>query len=264
LYFYGASLAIITLMSYSNLRLSILLFIVLLVSQSLEAQDQAIPELSSTVTDLTATLSEQEKIQLSTELEAFADTKGSQVVVLIVPTTAPEDIAGYSIRVAEEWKIGREGIDDGIILLVAKNDRELRIEVGYGLEGAIPDIYAKRIIENIIVPNFRQGDFYNGIEEGVGAIMGLIEGEELPAITQVSSKGDNYKQSIFVTILLVVLFSISILKAFIKNKKIKWAVVSVVSQISSPSNSITSKVSFASAYSPSTVASYSTVYIPVS
>jgi uncharacterized protein len=141
-----------------------------------------VPPLTARVTDLTATLDAGQHAALEARLAAFERAKGSQVVVLIVPTTQPETIEQYGIRVASAWKIGRGGtIDDGAILLVAKEDRALRIEVGYGLEGALPDAIAKRIIEETIVPRFRSGDFYGGISDGVERIIGVIEGEPLPS-----------------------------------------------------------------------------------
>jgi len=100
--------------------------------------------------------------------------------VLIVPTTEPEAIEQYSIRVADAWKIGREKEDDGVIVVIAKNDRKMRIEVGYGLEGAIPDAYAKRIISEQMGPKFKRGDFYGGLNAATDQIAGLIEGEDLP------------------------------------------------------------------------------------
>ncbi len=140
----------------------------------------AVPELSRRVTDLTATLSAGQVAALENKLAAFETRKGSQIAVLIVPTTQPEDIAQFGIRVADQWKIGRKEIDDGVILLVAKNDRTLRLEVGYGLEGAIPDAVAKRVIAETITPYFKSGDFYGGIDAGVEQVMRLIEGEPLP------------------------------------------------------------------------------------
>lgn len=140
----------------------------------------AIPELSRRVTDLTATLSGEQVAALENKLAAFETQKGSQIAVLIVPTTRPEDIAQFGIRVADQWKIGRRKIDDGVILIVAKNDRTVRLEVGYGLEGAIPDAIAKRVIADTITPYFKTGDFYGGIDAGVQQVMQLIEGEPLP------------------------------------------------------------------------------------
>ncbi len=140
----------------------------------------AVPPLQSRVTDLAGTLNEATRAALEDRLRELEQAKGSQLAVLLVPTTQPETIEQFSLRVAESWKLGRKGVDDGVLLLVAKDDRALRIEVGYGLEGAIPDAVAKRVIEEIIVPRFRAGDFAGGVEAGVGALVGLIEGEPLP------------------------------------------------------------------------------------
>jgi uncharacterized protein len=141
----------------------------------------AVPPLTGRVVDQTGTLSSDEIAALTQRLRDFEARKGSQIAVLIVPTTQPEEIEQYSIRVAEAWKIGRKKVDDGAILLVAKNDRKLRIEVGYGLEGALTDVTSKRIIDEIITPKFRSGDFAGGISAGVDRIIGVIDGEPLPA-----------------------------------------------------------------------------------
>lgn len=143
--------------------------------------DVAVPQLTARVTDQTGTLSAADIESLDQKLAAFEARKGSQIAVLIVPTTQPEDIAQYSIRVVEQWKLGRKGVDDGVLLLVAKDDRRLRIEVGYGLEGALPDVTANRIINEIITPKFKQGDFAGGIAAGVDSIIKVIDGEPLPA-----------------------------------------------------------------------------------
>jgi uncharacterized protein len=143
--------------------------------------DVAVPQLTGRVVDLTQTLSSDDIAGLTQTLKDLEQRKGSQVAVLIVPTTQPETIEQYSIRVAEAWKIGRKKIDDGALLVVAKNDRKLRIEVGYGLEGALNDITAKRIIDEIITPKFRDGDFSGGISAGVNQIIRVIDGEKLPA-----------------------------------------------------------------------------------
>ena len=140
-----------------------------------------VPPLTRRVTDLTGTLSAGEQNALEATLRNFEEKKGSQIAVLIVPTTAEEAIEQYSIRVFDRWKLGRKKIDDGVLLLVAKNDRRLRIEVGYGLEGALPDAIAKRIIEEVITPQFRAGNFYGGISAGVDRIIRTVEGEPLPA-----------------------------------------------------------------------------------
>jgi uncharacterized protein len=141
----------------------------------------AVPPLTGRVVDQTGTLSSADIAALSQTLQDFETKKGSQIAVLIVPTTAPEAIEQFSIRVAEAWKIGRKKVDDGVILLVAKDDRKLRIETGYGLEGALTDVAARRIIDEIITPKFRAGDFAGGISAGVDRIIAVINGEPLPA-----------------------------------------------------------------------------------
>ena len=143
--------------------------------------DVAVPPLTGRVVDQTATLSSGDIASLQQTLKNLELRKGSQIAVLIVPTTAPETIEQYSIRVAEAWKIGRKKIDDGALLVVAKDDRKLRIEVGYGLEGALTDATSKRIIDEIITPRFRTGDFAGGISAGVDRIIGVVDGEKLPA-----------------------------------------------------------------------------------
>jgi len=150
-------------------------------TNSAQAELLPVPTLKARVTDLTQTLTPTERTALEDKLAAFEAKKGSQIAVLLVPTTQPEDIAQYSIRVVDQWKIGREKSDDGILVLVAKNDRKLRIEVGRGLEGAIPDLYAKRIISDVIGPKFKQGDFAGGLDAGVDSLIGLVDGEALPA-----------------------------------------------------------------------------------
>ncbi len=139
-----------------------------------------VPELTSPVTDLTGTLTPDQSSALDAKLREFERTQGSQVAVLVVPTTQPEEIEQYSIRVVERWRLGRSQVDDGVLLLVALGDRRVRIEVGYGLEGALPDATANRIIELDIVPAFKRGDYYGGIAVGVDRIMRVIEGEPLP------------------------------------------------------------------------------------
>jgi len=151
----------------------------------------AVPDLSRRVTDLTATLGTDQVAALESKLAVFEARKGSQIAVLIIPTTQPEDIAQFGIRVADQWKIGREKADDGVILIIAKNDRTLRLEVGYGLEGAIPDAIAKRVIAETITPYFKAGDFYGGIDAGVAQLMRLIEGEPLPPPRPSGDGGDD-------------------------------------------------------------------------
>ncbi len=149
-----------------------------------------VPALDARVTDLTDTLSAQQKTTLEQTLANFEAKHGSQIAVLLVPTVRPEAIEQYSIRVVEQWKLGREDVDDGALLLVAKDDRALRIEVGYGLEGALTDATSKRIIAEIITPHFRDGDFFGGIQAGVRAMMKVIEGEPLPAPEPGASDGE--------------------------------------------------------------------------
>ena len=143
--------------------------------------DVAVPQLTGRVVDLTGTLSSGDVASLSQKLRDFENRKGSQIAVLIVPTTQPETIEQFSIRVAEAWKIGRKKIDDGAILVVAKNDHHLRIEVGYGLEGALTDVTSRRIIDEEITPHFKSGDFGGGVSAGVDRMMKVIDGEPLPA-----------------------------------------------------------------------------------
>jgi uncharacterized protein len=143
--------------------------------------DVAVPPLTGRVVDQTGTLSVGDIASLDRTLRDFEAKKGSQIAVLIVPTTQPETIEQYSIRVAEAWKIGRRKIDDGAILVVAKNDRKLRIEVGYGLEGALTDVTTRRIIDEVITPKFRGGDFAGGISDGADRILRVVDGEPLPA-----------------------------------------------------------------------------------
>ncbi|MBB4818349.1 uncharacterized protein HNP29_001725 [Pseudomonas alcaligenes] len=157
------------------------LFSLLLVLVSLGAgAAQPVPALTQRVTDLTATLDAGQSAALEHQLAALEKEKGAQLAVLIIPSTGEESIEAYAIRVFEQWKLGRKGVDDGILLLVAKDDRALRIEVGYGLEGAVSDVLASRIIRERITPAFREGDFFGGIQAGTDALSGLVRGEPLP------------------------------------------------------------------------------------
>jgi uncharacterized protein len=153
--------------------------------------DVAVPPLTGRVVDQTGTLSADDVATLTQTLRGLELRKGSQIAVLIVPTTEPETIEQYSIRVAEAWKIGRKKVDDGALLVVAKNDRKIRIEVGYGLEGALTDVTARRIIDEIITPKFKSGDFAGGISAGVDRIVGVVDGEPLPAPEPQQSFGDS-------------------------------------------------------------------------
>jgi uncharacterized protein len=141
----------------------------------------AVPPLVGRVVDQTGTLSSGDVAALNQTIRDFESRKGSQIAVLIVPTTDGEAIEQFSLRAAEAWKIGRKKIDDGAMLVVAKNDRHLRIEVGYGLEGALTDVTTKRIIDEEITPKFKSGDFAGGISAGVNKMIRVIDGEKLPA-----------------------------------------------------------------------------------
>ena len=148
-----------------------------------------VPKFEALVVDLTGTLTAAQQSTLDEKLTAFQARKGSQVAVLILSTTAPEDIAQFGPRLAEAWKVGRAKVDDGAILIVAKEDRALRIEVQYGLEGMLTDALSSRIINDTIVPLFKQGDFYGGINAGIDQMLKVIDGEPLPAPDQAWKPG---------------------------------------------------------------------------
>ncbi|MGJ4747652.1 TPM domain-containing protein [Leptospira sp. SA-E8] len=158
-----------------------LLFLpIILFCSGIFADQIPIPKLAHRVTDLTSTLNEEQVSSLEEKLKTFEKRKGSQVVLVIIPTTGEETIEQYSIRLAEDWKIGRKGTADGVIFLVAKDDRKMRFEIGRGLEGAIPDVISKRIQLEYVRPLFKEGKYYEGIDQGIDKILGLIDGEILP------------------------------------------------------------------------------------
>jgi len=148
-----------------------------------------VPALSGRVIDQTGTLDASQKQALDAKLAAFEQTKGTQIVVLMVPTTLPEDVAGYANRVANEWKIGRREVGDGVLVIVAKDDRKMRIEVAKTLEGAVPDLAAARIIDQQMKPAFRNNDFAGGIDSAVDQLIARINGEALPEVAA-TPKGD--------------------------------------------------------------------------
>jgi uncharacterized protein len=160
---------------------SALVLLLALVAAVPAAAQVAVPALTGRVVDLTGTLSGAAVSRIENELADFETKKGSQISVLIVPTTEPEDIEQFGIRVADRWKLGRKNVDDGAILLVAKQDRRVRIEVGTGLEGVLPDAIASRIVGDTITPLFKQGNFDGGVEAGVDRMIAVIDGEPLPA-----------------------------------------------------------------------------------
>jgi uncharacterized protein len=153
----------------------------LLLAASLSQAQIAVPVLTARVTDLTGTLSGEAVTRIEAKLADLEAKKGSQIAVLMLPTTQPEDIEQFGIRVEDAWKLGRKGVDDGAYLIVAKNDRRVRIEVGYGLEGALPDAIANRIITETITPHFKLGDYDGGVEAGVDQMISVVNGEPLPA-----------------------------------------------------------------------------------
>jgi uncharacterized protein len=163
-----------------TLRGALLVAICCLGFAYLARADVPVPPLTSHVTDLTGTLTPPEAEGLDHTLQGFEARKGSQLALLIVPTTAPETIEQYGIRVADKWKLGRKNVDDGAILIIAKDDRAVRIEAGYGLEGVLTDETSGRIIREIITPHFREGDFYGGISAGIDQMIRVVDGEPLP------------------------------------------------------------------------------------
>lgn len=180
--------------------------LLLLVPWMALAEEVPVPPLSARVTDLTGTLQPEQKAALESRLAAFEQKKGSQIAVLLVPTTQPEAIEQYGIRVAEAWKLGRKGVDDGILVLMATNDRAVRIEVGYGLEGVIPDAIAKRVIEEIMIPYFRTGDVAGGLNAGIERLIGLVDGEPLPPPKQQTASGgsfDKFSPIVFIAAIVI-------------------------------------------------------------
>jgi uncharacterized protein len=162
---------------HSRPRTLLLLFVL---GAAAAAAQQPVPPLTGHVVDSTATLSADAVEALEQKLTAFEERKGSQIAVLLVRTTAPEAIEPYALRVAEQWGIGRGGVDDGAVLVVALDDRRMRFEVGYGLEGVVPDALARRIIAETIAPRFYEEDYAGGLSAGLDALIGLIDGEPLP------------------------------------------------------------------------------------
>lgn len=176
------------------------------------ASEVALPTLTERVTDLTGTLSADEKASLTASLTALEKDKGAQVAIVMLPTTQPEAIEQFSIRLADAWKIGRKGVDDGVIIIVAKNDRKMRIEIGYGLEGAIPDAIAKRIVAEQMGPRFRDGDFAGGLKAAVATLDKVIRGEPLPApVVKTAESGTDPGDAL--TFLLIVFFMAGVIRS---------------------------------------------------
>lgn len=158
----------------------VLVFLLASIPAIAHAQQTDIPALTSPVIDTTGTLTASQKQQLEQQAIALQQRKGSQLQVLMVPSTQPETIEQYTVRAFDQWKLGRGKLDDGVLLVVAKDDRRVRVEPGYGLEGAITDITAGRIIQEYLVPKFRADDYGGGIIDGTAALVKLIDGEPLP------------------------------------------------------------------------------------
>lgn len=183
----------------------------LLLLPALLHADPAVPRLTRHVTDFTDTLTAAQIDQLDARLVTLEKAKGAQLVVLMIGSLDGQPIEAYSLAVAEANRIGRKGTDDGVLLLIAKNDRRVRIEVGYGLEGAIPDAANARIIREYIAPKFRTGDYYGGISEAVGALTQLIQGEPLPPPVQGAPRERNGPS--LQGVLMVALFTALFLRA---------------------------------------------------
>lgn len=185
------------------------LILVLLLWQPYSLQAQApmpVPALKAPVMDLTGTLTSMQQAALTSRLHDFEASTGAQIAVLMVPSTQPETIEAYSIRVAEAWKLGRKGKDDGLLLLIAKNDRRVRIEVGYGLEGVIPDVIAKRIVSETITPHFQRGEYYTGIKAGLDAIMAQIQSPGTQPPPAPAAKPADEPDNGLITLLFAMLF----------------------------------------------------------
>ena len=213
-------------------KISILLILTFFLLQAFADELVPIPELTYRVTDLTGTLNESQIISLEKVLENFQKEDGSEIVVVIIPTTGDETIEDYTIRLAEQWKVGRENIDDGIILLVAKDDRKVRIEVGYGLEAYITDAKANYIINSIIVPQFKNSYFYAGIDFAISEMINIIRAanleEQQEQYIPKKNKGNKTLRvlssfaGIYVIVTIVLLF---ILCNFLRKKIKKWSLL---------------------------------------
>lgn len=192
------------------------LLVVVLLGSSIAHSEVAVPPLQARVTDTVGLLTSSQVADIESRLLDFETRKGSQLAVLIVATTLPESIEQYAMRVVEAWKLGRLKIEDGVLLIVARDDRSVRIEVGFGLEGALSDATANRIIREIIVPKFKTGDYFGGIDAGLQSIMAVIEGESLPAPTgSFQPAPDDNRESLITTILFVMFIVAMMLRSFL-------------------------------------------------
>ena len=178
------------------------------------AQDaEAVPALTARVTDLTSTLNVEQRASLEARLSAIDAANGAQITVLLLASTQPESIEQFGIRLAEAWKIGHKGADNGVIVIIAKDDRRVRIEVGYGLEGSIPDAIAKRIVAEQMTPHFKQGDYYAGIQATVDALESASKGESLPAASkQRGKRGPSLDFEGYISVLMAAAFVGAVLR----------------------------------------------------
>lgn len=167
------------------LRTLFALVAALFLSAVLAQEFVPVPPLQTRVTDKAGMLSENQQATLENVLKQYEERTGSQIAILLLPTTEPEAIEQYSIRVFDAWKLGRKGVDDGVLLVVAKNNppalRRLRIEAGRGVQGVLTDAQSKRVLQDVIAPHFRQNDFYGGLAAGISAITSLLDKEQFPA-----------------------------------------------------------------------------------
>lgn len=200
---------------------------------ALAQQLAPIPPLDSPVVDTTGTLDAAQKQALEQQALALQQRKGAQLQVLVVPTTQPEDIAQYTTRVFDQWAIGRKGVDDGVLLLVAKDDRRVRIEPGYGLEGAIPDAIANRVIQEYLVPHFRQNDYAGGITAASAVLVKLVDGEELPAPVSSNRERQGDGDSIFFFAILIGAFASTFMRMLLSKlpRSLRGVVAAVVAGV---------------------------------
>lgn len=170
------------------------------------AQDAAVPPLQARVTDTTGTLDAAAVQGIEARLAELEQRKGAQIAVLMVPTTGTDSIEQYALRAFEQWQLGRKSVDDGILFVIAKDDRALRIEVGYGLEGAVPDLLAGRIIREQVVPRFQTGDFAGGVLAGVDSLILLVDGEDLPPPETSAASADDEPSDLWGLLFLLFFF----------------------------------------------------------
>jgi len=185
-------------------RIALLIGLLLVLGQAKPSSALQVPPLRGRVNDLARLLSHEQSTRLEEQLTRFEQQTGHQIAVLTIPSLEGDALEDFSIRVAEAWKIGQKGFDNGAILLIVRDDRKLRIEVGYGLEGVLPDAIASRIIREIIVPRFRENDFAGGMESGISAMMQVTRGESLPEPSHKSKRAPHSDSFSMISLLLFV------------------------------------------------------------